>query len=107
MEEPNEELNPQQQAQAVLKQAWFLIRRDWALKFKAVQEQRIKACIEDFRGIAGIFGANRLKEEKERSVISPAPCCEPHGWRGGLLIWWRLRMLDGCLILSRSDLNGI
>lgn len=49
MEETNEELNPQQQVQAVLKQAWFLIRRDWAWQFKAVQEQRIKDGVEEFR----------------------------------------------------------
>ncbi|MBE0338723.1 pentapeptide repeat-containing protein [Paenibacillus sp. 23TSA30-6] len=49
MEKPIDELDTQQQ-QAILKQAWFLIRRDWALKFKATQEPRIQACVEAFRG---------------------------------------------------------
>ncbi|MGW8959440.1 pentapeptide repeat-containing protein [Paenibacillus sp. NPDC055715] len=49
MEKPIDELDTQQQ-QAILKQAWFLIRRDWALKFKATQERRIQACVEAFRG---------------------------------------------------------
>ncbi|MDR9855914.1 pentapeptide repeat-containing protein [Paenibacillus sp. VCA1] len=51
MEKPKDTLNPQQpQQQAVLHQAWYLLRKDWALKFKAVQEQRIQACVEEFRG---------------------------------------------------------
>jgi|GEM_PF-401179 len=47
MEKPKGDLDPQQ---AALNQAWYLIRRNWALKLKAVQEQRMKACIEEFRG---------------------------------------------------------
>ncbi|BFH65146.1 pentapeptide repeat-containing protein [Paenibacillus azoreducens] len=47
MEKPKDELNLQQ---AALNQAWFMIRRDWALKFKVRQEQQIRACVEAFQG---------------------------------------------------------
>lgn len=62
MEKPIDELNPQQQV--ILNQAWFLIRRDWALKFKAKQEQQIQACVEEFRGYCRDIRQEQLQGRK-------------------------------------------
>ncbi|ADO54184.1 pentapeptide repeat-containing protein [Paenibacillus polymyxa] len=62
MEKPIDELNPQQQV--ILNQAWFLIRRDWALKFKAKQGQRIQACVEEFRGYCRDIRQEQLQGRK-------------------------------------------
>ncbi|MBP1172899.1 MULTISPECIES: pentapeptide repeat-containing protein [unclassified Paenibacillus] len=64
MEKPIDELNPQQQV--ILNQAWFLIRRDWALKFKAKQDQRIQACVEEFRGYCRDIRQEQLQGRKEK-----------------------------------------
>jgi uncharacterized protein YjbI with pentapeptide repeats len=64
MEKPIGELNPQQQV--ILNQAWFLIRRDWALKFKAKQDQRIQACVEEFRGYCRDIRQEQLQGRKEK-----------------------------------------
>ncbi|AET58462.1 low-complexity protein [Paenibacillus terrae HPL-003] len=63
MEKPIYELDPQQQ-QVILNQAWFLIRRDWALKFKVTQEQRIQACVEEFRGYCRDIRQEQLQGRK-------------------------------------------
>lgn len=62
MKKPIDELNPQQQV--ILNQAWFLIRRDWALKFKAKQEQQIQACVEEFRGYCRDIRQEQLQGRK-------------------------------------------
>ncbi len=62
MEKPIDELEPQWRA--ILNQAWFLIRRDWALKFKATQEQRIQACVEEFRGYCRHIRQEQLQGRK-------------------------------------------
>ncbi len=59
-----DELEPQWQA--ILNQAWFLIRRDWALKFKVTQEQRIQACVEEFRGYCQHIRQEQLHGRKGR-----------------------------------------
>ncbi|MGZ0039196.1 pentapeptide repeat-containing protein [Paenibacillus ottowii] len=64
MEKPIDELEPQWRA--ILNQAWFLIRRDWALKFKVAQEQRIQACIEEFRGYCRHIRQEQLQGRKGR-----------------------------------------
>ncbi|TQR41810.1 pentapeptide repeat-containing protein [Paenibacillus popilliae] len=61
MEKPKEELDPQQAASNL---AWYLIRRHWALKFKAVQEQRMKACIEGFRGYCRDIRQEQIQGKK-------------------------------------------
>ncbi|MGG1672562.1 pentapeptide repeat-containing protein [Paenibacillus sp. NRS-1783] len=63
MEKPIDELDPQQR-QVILNQAWFLIRRDWALKFKAMQEQRIQDCVEAFRGYCQKVRQEQLQGQK-------------------------------------------
>ncbi|KZE70771.1 hypothetical protein AV545_20015 [Paenibacillus jamilae] len=62
MEKPIDELEPQWRA--ILNQAWFLIRRDWALKFKTTQEQRIQACVEEFRGYCRHIRQEQLQGRK-------------------------------------------
>ncbi|MCV9951525.1 pentapeptide repeat-containing protein [Paenibacillus sp. BT-177] len=64
MEKPIDELEPQWRA--ILNQAWYLIRRDWALKFKVTQEQRIQACVEEFRGYCQHIRQEQLQGRKER-----------------------------------------
>ncbi len=54
------------QWQDILNQAWFLIRRDWALKFKMTQEQRIQACVEEFRGYCQHIRQEQLQGRKGR-----------------------------------------
>ncbi|SEJ99093.1 Uncharacterized protein YjbI, contains pentapeptide repeats [Paenibacillus polymyxa] len=54
------------QWQDILNQAWFLIRRDWALKFKVTQEQRIQACVEEFRGYCQHIRQEQLQGRKGR-----------------------------------------
>jgi BTB/POZ domain-containing protein KCTD9 len=62
MERPIDELDTQQQV--ILNQAWFLIRRDWALKFKATQKQRIQTCVEEFRGYCRGIRQEQLQGRK-------------------------------------------
>ncbi|KAE8558545.1 pentapeptide repeat-containing protein [Paenibacillus polymyxa] len=64
MEKPMDDLEPQWQA--ILNQAWFLISRDWALKFKVTQEQRIQACVEEFRGYCQHIRQEQLHGRKGR-----------------------------------------
>ncbi|MBZ5796855.1 hypothetical protein K8353_43095, partial [Burkholderia contaminans] len=52
------------QRQAIFNQAWFLIRRDWAMKFKMTQEQRIQACVEEFRGYCRDIRQEQLQGRK-------------------------------------------
>lgn len=63
MERPIDELDKQQQ-QAILDEVWFLIRRDWALKFKAMQEQWIQACVEAFQGYCWKVRQEQLQGRK-------------------------------------------
>ncbi|MGR6764241.1 pentapeptide repeat-containing protein [Paenibacillus sp. T2-29] len=62
MKRPIDELDPQRQA--IFNQAWFLIRRDWAMKFKMTQEQRIQACVEEFRGYCRDIRQEQLQGRK-------------------------------------------
>ncbi|MEE4564602.1 pentapeptide repeat-containing protein [Paenibacillus polymyxa] len=64
MEKPMDEF--ESQWQDILNQAWFLIRRDWALKFKMTQEQRIQACVEEFRGYCQHIRQEQLQGRKGR-----------------------------------------